>query len=140
MQLYTGEVLALATGLADYPLEAHLPLKGAARSRACGSTLELGLSLDPAGRIDRVGLRASACAIGQAAAALFARSAHGRSPEQIAESLLAIEAWLAGEGDLPDWPGLGALAAAADYPSRHGALTLAWKAACIALSTQAEAG
>lgn len=127
--LYTPEVLGLATGLAAHPWDETLPLKGEARSKSCGSTLALGLALDPEARIERVGLRASACAIGQAAAAIFAAAAPGRKASQIREADAAIAAWLAGDGDLPDWPGLSAIAAARDYPARHGAIRLAWQAA-----------
>jgi NifU-like protein involved in Fe-S cluster formation len=132
--LYTPEVLALATELAAYPWDDALPLAGEARSKSCGSTIALGLDLDPAGRIERVALRSQACAIGQAAAAIFARAALGRSADEIRQADEAITAWLAGEGGLPDWPGLEAIAAARDYPARHGAIRLAWQAARDMLS------
>jgi NifU-like protein involved in Fe-S cluster formation len=127
--LYTPEVLALATSLSAYPWDETLPLKGEARSKSCGSTIALGLALDAQGRIDHVALRSQACAIGQAAAAIFARAAPGRSAEEIRAADEALTAWLAGEGGLPDWPGLETIAAARDYPARHGAIRLAWQAA-----------
>lgn len=127
--LYSPEVLALATGLSAYPWDEALPLKGEARSRSCGSTLLLGLALDDAGRIARLGLRAHACAIGQAAAAIFAAAAPGRGGAEVREGSAALSAWLAGEGPMPDWPGLSAIAPARGYPARHGAITLAWQAA-----------
>jgi NifU-like protein involved in Fe-S cluster formation len=133
--LYTPQVLALATGLAAFPWDPELPLQGEARSKSCGSTIALGLGLDTAGRIDRLGLRSQACAIGQAAAAIFAQGAPGRDARAIAEADEAIAAWLAGEGDVPDWPGLAAIAPAQGYPGRHGAIRLAWQAARTALST-----
>ena len=61
--LYTPEVLALATGLAAFPLDEALPLRGEARSSRCGSSLTLGLELAPDGTIARVGLAAHACAV-----------------------------------------------------------------------------
>lgn len=127
--LYTPEVLVLATGLAAWPWDEGLPLKGSARSRSCGSTLSLGLELDGEGRIARIGLKPQACAIGQAAAAIFAAAAPGRDVQDIANAGDTIEAWLAGEGPMPGWPGLDAIAAARDYPARHGAILLAWRAA-----------
>ena len=132
--LYTPAVLALATGLADYPLTDSLPLRGSARSATCGSTIELGLMLDHDARIAAVGVRAHACAIGQAAAAVFAGAAPGADPAEIAATLAGLERWLAGEGPLPGWPGLGAIAAARDHRGRHGAITLPWRAALAALS------
>lgn len=133
--LYTPEVLALATGLAAYPLDDDLPLRAEARSRSCGSTLALGLALDGHGRVARVGLRAQACAIGQASAAIFAQGAKGRCGEDIAETAELMTRWLAGEVDLPNWPGLSEIAAARDYPGRHGAVLLPWTAALQLLPT-----
>jgi NifU-like protein involved in Fe-S cluster formation len=136
--LYTPEILGLAAGLADYPGDSTLPLSGSARSKSCGSTLAVQLAIDDAGRVTRLGVAAHACAIGQAAAAVFARAAPGRSAAEIAAAERAIANWLAGEGGLPDWPGLGAIAPAAAYPSRHGAILLAWRAALSALSSDGQ--
>ena len=134
--LYTPEVLGLATGLAAFPLADDLPLHGRARSPACGSALELGLELDAAGRIARLGIKAHSCAIGQAAAAIFAAHAVGCTREELTATLTALEGWLAG-GAQPDWPGIAAIAAARDFPGRHGAMLLPWKAALDALCTAA---
>lgn len=134
-RLYSPEVLALATQLARYPLDESLPLHGAARSPACGSRVELGLACDDTGAIVRIGLKAQACAIGQAAAAIFAEAACGRTRAEIAATQAALEHWLKGEGDLPDWPGLAAIAPARDFPGRHGAILLSWNAALAALSS-----
>lgn len=127
--LYTPEVLGLATGLAAYPWDDALPLKGEARSRSCGSTIALGLAVDAQGRIERIAVRSQACAIGQASAAIFAGGASGLSSEQVRDAREALSLWLAGESVMPEWPGLSAIAAARDYPGRHGAIMLAWQAA-----------
>lgn len=127
--LYTPDVLALATSLSEWPWDAALPLQGAARSKSCGSAVTLGLRADSAGRIAALGIRAQACAIGQAAAAIFARAAKGRDGAAIAAAESAIRAWLAGEAPRPDWPGLDLLEPARAYPARHGAILLAWQAA-----------
>lgn len=133
--LYTPEVLALATSLAEFALDDDLELRGATRSPACGSTLELGLALGGDERIARIGLKAHACAIGQAAAAIFAKAAPGRTRADLAASLSELEAWLAGGAPMPSWPGLETIAAARSYPARHGAMLLAWRAALDALPT-----
>lgn len=127
-KLYTPRVLELATSLADYPWDESLPLKANARSKSCGSTIDLGLHIAGDGRVDRIGLKSQACAIGQAAAAIFANSARGMDGPQIHQSAQAIENWLNG-GELPSWPEMVAIAAARDYPARHGAILLAWNAA-----------
>ncbi|WP_095010903.1 iron-sulfur cluster assembly scaffold protein [Tsuneonella mangrovi] len=134
--LYTPELLALAVSLADYPLSPDLPLTGSARSRTCGSTLTMALECDASGRIVRLGMQVAACAVGQAAAALFAAKAAGADRSHIAATLAEFESWLAGEGDLPDWPGLAPLVPARTYPARHGAMVLPWKAALDALSNR----
>jgi hypothetical protein len=59
----------------------------------------------------------------------------GRDPQEIREADDAIAAWLAGAGSLPAWPGLETIAAARDYPARHGAIRLAWQAARELLPT-----
>lgn len=135
--LYTPRVLALATGLAQWPWQDDLDLTGSARSKSCGSTLSLGLGLDPDGRVDRIGLRAQACAIGQAAAAIFAGAAIGMNRGEITQARDELALWLAGDGAMPDWPGLEDIEAARGYPARHGAIMLAWNAACEALSGSA---
>ena len=139
-RLYTPAVLALATSLAGWPLGPDLPLVGEARAASCGSRLRLGLALDARGRITQVGVAAQACAVGQAAAALFAAAAAGRDGAEVARASAALEAWLAGTAPLPDWPGLAAIEAAQAFPARHGAVMLAWHAATAALSHHARAG
>ena len=133
--LYTPELLALAVALADYPAGPSLPLHGQARSKSCGSTLALDIGLDADGRIETLGLQVRACAVGQAAAAIFARAAPGRTSEDVQAAHAALTEWLAGAGALPDWPGLAAIAPARAFPARHGAIMLPWTAARDALST-----
>ena len=135
--LYTPTVLSLATSLSNWPWDEMLPLQGSARSKSCGSVLMLALETDGEGRICRIGMKAQACAIGQAAAAIFAEAAAGRSGDDIAQAESAIRAWLAGDAELPEWPGLETLATAQAYPARHGAILLAWQAARELLHTGA---
>lgn len=132
--LYTPEILALATSLARFPLTERLPHRGSARSPSCGSSLDIGLATHAHGRIEQVGLRSHACAIGQAAAAIFAAAAPGHDRAALAAAAQEIAAWLAGSA-LPSWPGFARIAPAAAYPARHGAILLPWKAALSALSS-----
>jgi NifU-like protein involved in Fe-S cluster formation len=131
--LYTPELLALAVSLADWPLDETAPCQGEARSRSCGSSLRFTYTPDQDGRIAAPGLRVSACAVGQAAAAIFIAHAEGRDAGEIARALAGIEAWLAGDGPRPEWPGISAIAPALAYPGRHGAILLPWRAAREAL-------
>lgn len=132
-RLYTPQVLASAVSLVRFPMIDALPLRGSARSASCGSTLEIGLALDGKGRVETIGVAAQACAIGQAAAALFAEGASGRDGAQLAATAGDMRAWLAGQGGMPDWPGIELIEPARAYPARHGAIMLAWDAALRAL-------
>lgn len=137
--LYTPDILALAVELAAFPLEDDLPLRGEAVSRVCGSRVSIGASTT-VGAIDRVGARVTACAIGQAAAAIFLRAAKGRDLSGLSDAVRSIEDWLAGADTLPDWPGIDRLGPARAYPGRHPAILLPWKAAVAALSNPSTDG
>ena len=132
--LYTPELLALAVSLADYPLVASHPLKAEARSRVCGSVVAVSIKQDENGSVTAAGVRASACAVGQAAAALFARGVVGLDSASVADTRRALADWLSGQGAMPDWPGLNALSAALPHTGRHPAVMLPWDAAVRALS------
>ncbi|MXO48473.1 iron-sulfur cluster assembly scaffold protein [Erythrobacter vulgaris] len=123
-------MLALAVELADYPFDPSAPCLGEALSRTCGSSLRMSSEID----LTDVGLKISACAVGQASAAIFVRHCAGRSEKDLAVSLAQIESWLAGNSPLPDWPDIQQIEPARDYPGRHGAIALPWKAALDALS------
>ena len=133
-KLYTPEILALAVELSKYPLRDGFALRGEARSRSCGSSLEFGCDIGEGGSIREFGLRVTACAIGQAAAALFARDVGGRTTSDLARTAEAVEAWLIGSAPIPLWKGLDTLRPAIAHPGRHGAILLPWKAALAALS------
>ena len=137
--LYTPDILAAAMALSEYPWDDSLPLRGSARSRSCGSAMELALSTDAGGAIDRIALRPHACAVGQAAASLFVRGARGRSRADVSTARAAIAQWLSDEGPQPDWPGINLLAPALAYPARHAAILLAWDAALDALPAEVSA-
>lgn len=132
-KLYTPDILTLAIALADFPFDPVMPCSGEARSRTCGSTLALSCAVDAHGKIEALGMNVSACAIGQAAAAIFARGATGHDIVALTDVATEIGQWLARRGARPEWPGLGLLDAAAAYPARHGAILLPWNAAIAAL-------
>ena len=131
--LYGPELLALSIELADLPPPVSYPHRAELHSRTCGSTLALGASLNDEDRIEAIGLRVTACAVGQAAAAIFAAAARGRSSEDLNAALEAIDSWLGGNGPLPDWPRFAQLVAVQPHGGRHEAVRLPWKAALAAL-------
>lgn len=131
--LYTPDILALAVELADWPLTEDQALRGEAHSRVCGSRVTMGFKTDADGAIVAAGARVTACAIGQAAAALFLREAPGRDANAMSRAHQEIEAWLSGSEVEPEWPGIAQLAPARAYAARHAAILLPWKAALAAL-------
>ncbi|MBN8818791.1 MAG: iron-sulfur cluster assembly scaffold protein [Sphingomonas sp.] len=132
--LYSMDVLRLAAAVADYPPLADPDTIEERRSPTCGSRMAVSLKLDDEGQVAAIGLDAKACALGQAAAAIFARGALGADRATIAAASNAWRAYLAGETEtLPDWPDLHLLAAGRDYPARHPSMRLAFEAAAAAI-------
>ena len=136
--LYNRDILALAVATADYLPLADAHHRVSKRAPLCGSAIILDLDTDDAGRVTRVGMHVEACALGQASAALLARHAPGLGLAEIRAARDGIAGWFAGEGEgeRPDWPGFDLLAAARDYPARHGAILLPFDAAIAALEGQ----
>lgn len=138
-KLYTPRLLALSTQLAQFPLDGDFAYHSEARSRTCGSTVELGVDVDPAGNLARIGLRVAACAVGQSSAAVMALSASGRSAGELIAMHGVVEDWLAcaeaPAPKFPDWPGFDALEPALAHRGRHGALLAPWTAMRQALSS-----
>jgi NifU-like protein involved in Fe-S cluster formation len=123
--LYNREILALAVGLADYPRLDAPDWTGELRAPLCGSRVTLDLAFEEGGCIRAVGLKVEACALGQAAATLFARAAVGCSGETVESAHRDMAAWLGGKTDLPPtWPGIAVITPARDYPARHAAILL----------------
>ncbi len=123
--LYNREILALAVALAEFPRLDAPTRSGELRAPLCGSRVHLDLAMRADGRVARAGLMVEACALGQAAATLFARGAGGRDAADLAAMHAAVAAWLSGASDAaPDWPGIALLAPARAYPARHAAILL----------------
>ena len=93
-KLYTPNLLSLATELAAFPLSGDWQAEGSSRSTTCGSSLTVGINLTDQDAIEELGLGVSACAVGQAAAAVFARAAAGARLTSINLVLAKIEAWM----------------------------------------------
>lgn len=132
--LYTPDILALAVSLAEWPMADDLPHQAELRSQSCGSVVRVGLSLDQAGQVAHFGVRAQACALGQASAAILAAHVTGQGGATLTAARDALTAFLAGErADPGDWPGIEHIASALPYPARHGSILLPWRAAVAAL-------
>ena len=129
--LYSTELLALAIELADYPFDAAAPAIGHARSRSCGSVIDLSSS---GGSVEDLGLRVSACAVGQASAAIFARESSGMDAAAVAAMVENLGEWLQGQAPSSIIPRLELLEPARPHLGRHEAILLPWRAALDALS------
>jgi NifU-like protein involved in Fe-S cluster formation len=71
--------------------------------------------------------------LGQASAALLARSAIGLTAEDLHAATSSLRQWLGGEvPSSGDWPGLEALRPAIPHTARHAAILLAFEAAAAA--------
>ena len=137
--LYNAEILRLA---ATIPHHERLPEPMATaerRSPICGSRVTIDVAVDDAGRVSEVGLLVRACALGQASSSLLASNILGRTPAELAAARDALTAWLAREGDAPDWPGMDIFTPALDYTARHPSIRLAFEAAAEAADIAAKA-
>lgn len=127
--LYSPAFMALAVELSRYPYDENAPRQGEAASRTCGSSIRISFHDE----FRPLGLQVTACAVGQAAAAIFARHCKGKDPAEMMSMPDAIGPWLEGTSDIPQWPDLELLEPARAYPGRHGAILLPWRAAADAL-------
>ena len=135
---YTREILRLAASI-PY-LEPFDQLEGATerRSPTCGSRMRVAVELDWAGRVRIFRQAVEACAYGQATAALVGGHAVGRSADEVRDALAELEAWLAGNGEIPTaWPGLDVLEPARARKGRHGAILLPFRTLLAAIEEAA---
>src|SRR5688500_14827555 len=131
--LYTIEILRLAGSLPDPARLERVGGSAQLRSPTCGSTVHTEVELDGEGKVIGLSQQVRACAFGQATAALVAKHAPGRTRDEVAEELAALNAWLEGRCDEPGGWGLDALAPARSRTSRHGAVLLPLRALLAAI-------
>ncbi|MEL6977389.1 MAG: iron-sulfur cluster assembly scaffold protein [Pseudomonadota bacterium] len=135
INLYSKRILALA---ADMPHADRLEApEGTAskRSPLCGSVVTVDIRQDD-GRVADLGMDVKACALGQASAAVLARSAVGLDRLTLQEGRDALHRMLkAGEAAPESGPfaALEALTPAKDFKNRHASIMLAWDATLEAL-------
>lgn len=133
--LYTLDVLRLAGSLPEPRKLERVDGSASERSPTCGSLVATEVELND-GRIEALSQTVSACAFGQASAALVAQQAPGRSTSEVQIALDQLAAWLAGDrDDPPAWPGYEALAPARSRTGRHGAILLPLRALAAAIGS-----
>lgn len=134
-ELYSRDLLRLATSLPYGDRIDGAPHSAVYRSPVCGSEIAADVRLDNAGRIEALAFRARACAMGQASAALLRTVGIGRTREEIAAARASLAELLAGkDGTEPHWREHEVFAPARAHPGRHGAILLPYDAVLAALA------
>lgn len=131
---YTLDILRLAASL---PVETSLPgfsHSADARSATCGSTIRTEVAAGD-GRIEALAQKVTACAYGQASAALVQGWAPGRLRAEVIVMRAAVKAWLEGRGEVP--AEFAVLSPVQGRAGRHGAVLLPFDALLKALEMPA---
>jgi NifU-like protein involved in Fe-S cluster formation len=129
--LYSREVLRLATSLPHDERIAAPFVSANRRAPICGSEMTIDVVMDN-GAVNAIAIRAKACALGQASAAILREGAHGKSLLQIEAVFSEVKQALGGEGPMPK--AYEPLDYARDYPARHGAILLPFETLIAAIS------
>lgn len=133
--LYSLDILRLAASLGDWPALGVAEGSAERRSPTCGSRVRVDVERAQDGSVVAIGLSVSACALGQASAAILAADAIGRPLADFEAARDALAAYLKGESEaLPDWPGIAQIAPVRDYPARQPSVLLAFEAAAAAIA------
>jgi NifU-like protein involved in Fe-S cluster formation len=132
--LYNRDILRLAASLVPDDTVEHPTGTAEKRSPLCGSRIHAEVAVGEDGHINDIAIRASACAMGQASAAILRQHIRGHSKEDVTTIRAGIAQALAGQGDMPTvWPELDLLTPARDYKARHAAILLPYDAVLAAL-------
>jgi NifU-like protein involved in Fe-S cluster formation len=133
--LYTHAILRHAAALKHND---HLPNPGAtaeARSAVCGSRITAEIQLDQDHVITAIALRATACALGQASAAILRSHAAGLNENTVRGVRDDIAAFLGHENHHElRWPELHDFGTARNFPARHAAILLPYDAVLAAFA------
>lgn len=133
-ELYSKDILRLATSLPHGDALALPDASATRRSPICGSEISADVAMEN-GQLTAIALRGRACAMGQASAAILRVSGVGRSMDNIADARAALAQALIGEGGFDRcWPELGAFESARAYPARHAAILLPFDAVLAAMT------
>jgi NifU-like protein involved in Fe-S cluster formation len=133
--LYHNRVLELAADIPHVGALADAHGSALKVSRVCGSTVQVDVKLDAAGRICEIAVDPKACALGQAATSILARHAIGASLAEIEAARDGLRAMLKEGAEPPSgtfWE-LRHLQPVRDYPPRHVSTLLAFEAAVEAI-------
>ncbi len=136
--LYTTDILRLASSLSADDHLVGPDGTAECRSPICGSRINAEVNIK-SGEISQLSIRASACAMGQASAAIVRKNAIDISRAALCDIREQMSQFLKGDGELPlIWSELSYLAPAKDYPARHAAILLPFDAVLLAASNAAQ--
>jgi NifU-like protein involved in Fe-S cluster formation len=131
--LYNRDILRLASSLVAGDRLENPDGSAEMRSPICGSRIQADIKFADDGTVAELALRANACALGQASAAIVRANANGVQLSTLSEVRAGVELALKGQATMPAmWSDLALLAPAKDYPSRHAAILLPYDAVLAA--------
>ncbi|MGZ8297145.1 MAG: iron-sulfur cluster assembly scaffold protein [Allosphingosinicella sp.] len=131
--IYSRDILRLASSIPHLGRLDRPQASAEKCSPVCGSRVAVDIALDGEGRVTELGQEVTACALGQASAALMGAHALGRNGAELEAARDSLAAYLAGRSEGPgDWPGLEVFAEARRVPVRHASILLAFDAAAEA--------
>ena len=132
-KLYSLEILRLATSLPHNETVETPHSSATCRAPLCGSEMTVDVVIDDSNNIAALAIRAKACALGQASAAVLRNKALGRNASQIRSVSDSLRfALQQGKGDLV-WAELEPFRYASDFSARHGAIMLPFDTLIAAL-------
>ena len=130
--LYRREILRLATSLPHNDFLENPQGSATCRAPVCGSEMTVDIAMEGT-VVTFMAIRAKACALGQASAAVLRSKAIGQNAAQIGKVRDALNAALQnGSGDL-EWAELEPFRYASDFPARQGAIILPFDTLLAAL-------
>lgn len=131
--LYNRDILRLASSLISGDRLDRPHGTAEVRSPICGSRIQADVKFAGNGKVAALALRANACALGQATAAIVRANGVGLEIAAIGEIRAGVEQALKGTAPMPaTWSELDLLVPAKDYPSRHAAILLPFDAVLAA--------
>jgi len=136
--LYSLEILRLAASLPEPRPLPRVDGEADKRSPVCGSVVRTAVQVE-GGRLAAMSQQVSACAFGQASAALLAGSAAGKNAQELGTARGELADWLAGTRDDPGAIGsFVALEPARSKRARHAAILLPFDALIAAMAAARE--
>jgi NifU-like protein involved in Fe-S cluster formation len=129
--LYSRDILKLAMALPhndtlDVPFTA-----ATCRAPLCGSEMTVDVAME-GDVVAAIAIRAKACALGQASAAVLRTVVIGQPTDAILQMHEHVKLALKGQSPMP--PAFDTFAYAQDYPARHGAILLPFETLLAAIA------